>query len=159
MERGVAPARIEWHGREHEHRARGVDWYWGVGLAGMTLALAALLFGNALLALLIAITAAVLAVFALHEPKTARFMLVPRGLVVDDKLYPFQTLESFWIDDAHPHRAPKLIVKSSQPLMPLLVIPLEGVNIDAVHRFLAKRLPEEEQHEPFSHRLLEWLGF
>ena len=159
MEKRARPARIEWRGREHEHRTRGIDWYWGVGLAGVVFSLAVLLFGNALLALLIFIATGVLVVFSLHEPKTTRFMLVPRGLVIDKKLYPFQTLESFWIDDEHPALPPKLIIKSAQPLMPLIVIPLENVAVDEVHRFLAEKLPEEEQHEPFSHRLLELLGF
>jgi len=159
--KGDAPVRrtpIEWEAYEYTHTEKDRDWYWALGLIAIAGAVAALLFNNVLFAVLIIAASFALALFASRKPDLVSFAITQRGVRIDDKLYPFQALESFSIDEESSH-PPKLILESNKTFAPHLVIPLEGVDIDEVHDFLLDFLLEGEHIDPLSHRLMEYLGF
>lgn len=149
---------LEWEAHEYLHTEKGHDWYWALGLIAVAGAVASLLFSNVLFAVLILISAFVLAIFASRKPNAVRFAVTQRGVRIDDTLYPYQTLTSFSIDDSHPH-TPKLILESKKIFVPKMTIPLEGVHPDEVHDFLVSVLPEGDHAEPLTHRVMEYLGF
>jgi hypothetical protein len=124
----VQRAPITWEAHEYVHAEKNRDWYWA------------------------------LALFASRKPDLVTFTLSQRGVRVDDDLYPFQSLESFGIDET-PNKTPKLILKSNKIFSPGLVIPLEGIHPDEVHDFLLDFLPEGDHAESLSHHLMEYLGF
>ena len=72
-------------------------------------------------------------------------------------LYPFLTLESFWIDTLHPE--PKILLKSKQMFMTYISVPIEEVDPEDVRAILLRYIAETEHVEPFSQKLLEVLGF
>ncbi|MFZ3043564.1 MAG: hypothetical protein WA058_00430, partial [Minisyncoccia bacterium] len=55
---------VEWEGREYDHGSKSADWYWALGIVAIASAIASVLFGNYLLAVLIVIAAATLALHA-----------------------------------------------------------------------------------------------
>ncbi|MEX0934825.1 MAG: hypothetical protein WDZ70_00675 [Candidatus Paceibacterota bacterium] len=148
---------FEWQAHEYEHSEKTTDWFWVVGLIAATLAVIAILMQNLLFALLIIIATIALLLLAVRKPRVIRFEINEKGVVVDELLYPFSTLESFWVEDRF--FKDKLIIKSQKPLMPLLIIPLEGVGPEETRQIMLQFLPEEEQEEPLSHSLMERLGF
>lgn len=148
---------FQWQAREHEHREKSPDWYWALGILALAGAFAAIIFNNILFALLILIGAFVMALMATREPKLITFTLNQRGLLIDDIFYPYQTLDSFWIDDER--TPPHLLIRSNKALMPLMVIPLVDVDIEGLHLFLLERLAEEQHTEPLAYRVLELFGF
>lgn len=150
---------LSWQGHEYVHTEKTPDWYWALGLIAVAGAVASLLFNNVLFAVLILFGAFALALFAAREPKEVTFTLTQRGLRVNDVLYPYQSLESFAVDELSKNHIPKLIIESKRMFTPTLIIPLENVEEDHVHDFLLDFLPEEEHVEPVSHRIMEWLGF
>jgi hypothetical protein len=154
----VQRAPITWEAHEYVHAEKNRDWYWALGLIAIAGAVAALLFNNVLFAVLIIIASFSLALFASRKPDLVTFTLSQRGVRVDDDLYPFQSLESFGIDET-PNKTPKLILKSNKIFSPGLVIPLEGIHPDEVHDFLLDFLPEGDHAESLSHHLMEYLGF
>jgi hypothetical protein len=152
---------LVWQGPEHVVMHRGADWFLIVGIAGVALAVSALIFGNVLFGILIIVSAFALVLFAVREPKTVTFSLTPQGLVVDDKKYPFSILESFWVsepENGHDEGA-RLIFQSDKLFVHHLTIPLENISADEVREYLAHHLPEEEVYEPLSHQIMEYLGF
>lgn len=151
-------ASIEWEADEYPHSDKSNDWYWALGLVAVSAAVAALLFNNVLFAVLILLSSFVLALFASRKPERVRFAVMQRGIRAHGKLYPYQTLKSFYIEEL-PGRTPMLLLESAKVMTPLIVLPLEGVDADHVHDFLLDVLPEEEHSEPLPHRLMEWLGF
>ncbi|NBD74032.1 hypothetical protein GVX82_03250 [Patescibacteria group bacterium] len=153
------PRRIEWEGYEHEHREKTPDWFWGLALVTLAVFVLAIFFNNVLFAILVLIAGFLMALFALREPQLTRFALTYRGLTINRTLYPFTTLESFWIDDMDENRDPLLLIKSKRPLTPLLVIPVHPEDVDDVHEFLLAHLPEVEDAEPIAHKLFDLVGF
>ena len=149
---------ISWQGYEYDHHEKTGDWFWALGIIALSSAITAIIFENILFALLILIGAFAVALFAAKRPHLSYFEINRRGIVVDDRLFPFNTLESFWInEDEHGHET--LIAKSNRVMMPYLIVPIHDVSGAEVHRALSDQLQEEELHEPISHRLLEFFGF
>lgn len=154
------PKRIEWGAHEHEHQEKTPDWFWALGLITLVGIVASLFFGNPLLAILLLVGGLVMGLFATRRPHYAEFALTQRGVIVENTLYPYQTLDSFWIDDIDLHRPPRLLIKSQKIMMPLIILPIaEDVDPDIVHRYLLQYLMEEECVEPLAHKFMEALGF
>ena len=151
---------IRWQGYEYEHQERGSDWFWALGIVGITGAITALILENVLLAILILIATGVVALFALRHPNVAHFEISERGIAIDNTLFFYHTLESFWVEDRYEELPPKLIVKSQKVLMPFIIVPLhEELRPEDVRDFLLDHLHEEEHQEPFSERLMNIIGF
>lgn len=149
---------IEWEALEHHHVEKGSDWYLALGIVATVASALAIFFGNVLFAIVIALGALLMAIVSMREPGIISFAVTPRGVRVDDRLYPFATLSSFCIDEEHPH-GPHLLLKSTGLFSTLLVIPLPPEEVERVDDALAARLAEEHMEESIAHRLLEFFGF
>jgi len=149
---------VTWEAPEHHHIEKGNDWFWALGLLALAGAVAAFVFGNTLFGIVILLGAITMAIFAMNDPNMVTFAVTARGVRVGTTLYPYTTLESYFIDEEHEH-GPQLLVKSKRTFMPLIILPLPEEYVDDVEDLVAPRLDEEHLEEPLSHRLLEFLGF
>ena len=150
---------ITWKCDEYKHTEKNNEWYWALGLIGVAGSFASLMFENVLFAIFILIAVFVLALFAQRKPDRVVFTLTQRGLRINDTLHLFKTMKSFGIEEFSERHTPKLIFESSKIFKPDIIIPLEGVEVNAVHDFLFDFLPEDEHEEPVTHKFMEWLGF
>lgn len=149
---------ITWEAPAHTHIEKGSDWFWALGLLAVAGAVGAFIFGDILFGMVILLGATVMVVFTLHEPDLQFFAVTTRGIRVGEELYPYATLESYYIDEDNV-QGPQLIVKSERMLMPLILMPIPEEYIDDIEDILQTRLPEEHLEEPLAHRLLEFFGF
>ena len=149
---------VTWSAPEHHHIEKSSDWYWALGIIAVAGAVASILFGNTLFGIVILLGASTMVVFALREPKLMDFAVTVRGIRTGNELFPYSTLESFYIDE-HDPRGPQLLIKSKRIFMPLIIVPIPEEYIDEIDFLLSPRLTEEHLEEPFSHRLLEFFGF
>lgn len=149
---------ITWEAPEHHHIEKGSDWFWVLGIVAITSSVAAFFFGNFLLALLIVIAALVVTLVANRAPEIIPFAVTARGLRVNNVLYPYSTLESFYIDEEDPKGA-QLLAKSKRLFMPLIIMPIPEEYIDDIEDIIEGRLPEEHLEEPFANKILEFFGF
>ncbi|MDR3558326.1 MAG: hypothetical protein P4L61_02220, partial [Candidatus Pacebacteria bacterium] len=80
------------------------------------------------------------------------------GIVLDQTLYPFLHLESFWIN---PHFHPtKIMLKSHKTFMPFVDIHIaDNVDPEAVRQVLLRYIAESEHEEPLTVKIMERLGF
>ncbi|MDD5318625.1 MAG: hypothetical protein PHF79_02275 [Candidatus Pacebacteria bacterium] len=149
-----------WSAHEYVYQKKTADWFWAVGIITISAAVITIIFGNILFAILILVGAAALTLFAAREPHLVNFKIDERGLYVEKNLYPFATLESFWVEhNDHLGFPSKILVKSKKRIMPLIVIPLDEVDPQDIHDVLDLYLKEEEHIEPLSQKLMEYLGF
>ncbi|MBI5405647.1 hypothetical protein HY972_01240 [Candidatus Kaiserbacteria bacterium] len=153
-------ALFEWEGREYDHNPKSADWYWALGIIAVAGMVAAALFGNYLFALLIGIATAALALHAAKEPPLHRFRLVERGIVIGEELHPFERMTSFSVlEDIEDELPPLISIKTESWLSPHLVIPLEGVDADAIYAYFLQHVDEDEHRHTFVDLVAAWLGF
>lgn len=150
-------APLKWKAREYIHSEKTTDWFWSVGLIALVLIIIAILMENILFALVIIIATIALTLLAVRKPEVIEIEVTQRGIRVDSVLYPYASLDSFWVEDRF--FEDKLILKSNKPLTPLIILPVENIDPHILQDFLLNYLPEEEHEEPFSQKFMEWLGF
>jgi hypothetical protein len=150
--------KISWRALEYKRKEKTADWYWAVILISLTIIVAAFLTHNALFGILIIISTVILMSFSIIAPKTVEITMNQKGIVVGKEMYPFATLESFWVESADEDNQ-KILLKSKKLIMPLISIPLEQHHHLLVREFLLQYLPEVEMHEPVSQKIMEGLGF
>lgn len=148
---------IAWDAPEHIHIEKNNDWYWSVGIITITAVALCFIFNNIIFGILLLVCSFALVVHGSKKPRTIHCEINDRGIVIDNTLFTFLSLESFWID-AHIEPS-KIIVKSHKTFMPFIVIYIEGVDPEDVRDILLNYIAETEHHEPISQKLLEMLGF
>ena len=148
---------VTWNAPTHLYVEKTSDWYWSVGIITLALAVVAFLFGQVITGIFIIVAASALVIHAAKPAGIARYEVNDRGLMVDNVLYPFLSLESFWIP--HDQFPPKLILKSHKLFMPLIVIYIDEIDPEEVREVMLKYIAETEHHEPFLKHVLERLGF
>lgn len=150
--------KIEWDAHEYEHKQRSPDWFWAVGIVSVSVAIASVIFGNIIFGILVLIGAFALSLFANRPPSTLHVAIDEKGVTRGKVRYPYQTLQSFWIDTEHPHK--KIILRSEKLFMPLIIVPLgDEVNAEQLNKNLSNFLSEEFYSLPLVERILEYLGF
>ena len=152
------PQDITWKAHEHSHSDKGSDWFWALGIIAVSSAVVAVLFQNLLFALLILVGSFTMALLAKKSPRELTFSLSPRGIMIDNALYPYQMLVAFWIQDRGTEHS-TLIVDARRFMTPHLIVSLHDTDAEQVHTYLSEYLPEEEIEEPIGQRLLEMFGF
>jgi hypothetical protein len=148
---------VSWSAPEHYYVEKRADWYWIVGIITLALAAVAFIFGAIITGIFVLVAAAALVVHASRPPRIVYHEVNDRGVVVHDKLYPFLTLDSFWIP--HDEFPTKIIMKSRKLFMPYIVIFIEEIDPEEVREIMLKYIAETEHHEPFLKHVLEGFGF
>lgn len=150
---------LEWTALEHEHIHKSSDWFWALGILAIAAAATAIIFNNVLFAIVILIGAFTLGINASKPPAQIRFKITTRGIVINNILHPYSSLESFWVADENQHEQPKLLIKSKKLLALHIVIPIEDVSPDDVRDYIFEYLEEEEDSESLAQKIVEFFGF
>jgi hypothetical protein len=150
---------LTWQAHEYVYVEKTPDWYWALGVLGVTASIAALLWNNVLFALLILAATFTLSLHAAKPPKVRDFAITQRGVRIDNELYPYTVFKGFSIDELSPDHQAKLILIPESVWNPRITIPIEDVDPDDVHDFLSIFLEDLDEYEPVFHRFMEWLGF
>ena len=149
---------ITWEAPEHHHVEKNPEWFIILGIIALAASAAAFMLENTLFGILIILIAVTASLTSLRTPQTIPFAVTARGVRVDDRLYPYTTLESYYIDEDDP-KGPQLLIKGERLIMPLIVIPLPEDEVDEIEDLIAMKLPEEHLEEPFFAKVLEFFGF
>jgi hypothetical protein len=148
---------VVWDAPEYHYTEKTADWYWVLGIIAAALVIIFIVFNNILLAILVALAAFVIGLYAHRKPEIVHHELQLRGVLVGDSFYEYHSLDSFWIENDPV--SPKIILKSKKLLMPYIIIPAEDVSLNELHDYLIRRLPAVEHHEPVAYRVFEYFGF
>ena len=149
---------ITWKIYEFEHHKKSADWYWILGIVALSLALISIFLDNILFAILVAIGAFTVALYASKSPKLLEVTLSKRGIHIDSETHPWGSLESFWIDDTREHHT-KLLLTSKKTLATQLIIPLGDVSHEEVRAYLLRYIEEMPQGESVIERVMELVRF
>jgi len=147
---------LEWEGTEYRFEDKSADWYWALGIVATALAIAAVLFNNILLALLVTVASVTVAIHAAKHPRIHRFRVTDDGIAIDANFYEFRNMLSFsvleYADETLP---PSLSVKTKLFLAPHLLIPIVNHDPVEVHQYISQHLPEGRHEHSGIDRLVE----
>ncbi len=147
---------LTWSAPEYEDRERSRDWFWALGIIGVTTTIAALIFGNYFFAVLLILSTVLLGIFATKKPEMVSYELNPMGLKIGSRLYPYENIKSFWIQLGKPI----LFVHSERAFMPILSIPITEDIAPNIHEImLSQNVAEVEMKEHLGDLIMERLGF
>jgi len=149
---------IIWHTLEYKKKEKTADWYWAVIIIAISIVVISILIHNILFAILVVLSIITLLMFSNREPLIIEVEINDKGIRVEKELYPFSSLEAFWID-AMDEDDPKIILRSKKVVMPLLVIPIDEYNHEDIRLILLDKLEEREMHEPLPQKIMAKLGF
>lgn len=148
-----------WKDFEYEDRKRKKEWYFSVSIISLSIIVASFIFKNYLFSILVLLATITLFLFSIRKPRLISFGITDQGVLSDKILYPFQTLESFWIvlsaEDKY-----KILIRSKKTFSPTIVIPI-GKEIDPniIRERLLEKIVEEEQVESPAQKIMDYLGF
>ena len=144
---------------EYEPKERSVDWFCAVGIITIAIAVTAIIFNNVLFSIVVVLAGFALSLYAARPPETIDIVINDIGVRIHEKLYPYRTLESYWIEEHQ--RVPKLFLKSQKLLMPYIIVNLNVDEAEAheIHEYLSHHLPEVFHGESMFEKILERLGF
>jgi hypothetical protein len=137
---------ISWNVGAGEPRERSNDWYWGLGVLAVASAVAAVFFGNGLLAVILLLGAGSIGFLAARGPREHAVKIDPRGISIDGTRYPFTSVHSFWVE--HEADPPHLFLAMTGILAPHFSFPLEDEAHGQKVRALLVRFVEEEEQGP-----------
>lgn len=149
---------IAWEAPEHNHIEKTGDWYWILGILATAGSVASMIFNNVLFGIVILLGAMTMFITGNRKPRIIEFEVSASGIRIERDYYPYATLEAYFIDEESP-LVSQLIVRSKKLLMPLLILPIPEEYTADIEHLVGARLIEEHMEEPFSHRVLEFLGF
>lgn len=137
-----------WEGQEYLFEEHGADWYWALGIITAAAMLAAILFSNILLALVILAAAGTIGVQAAKHRRTHRFSVYENGVAIDDNLYLYQDMRDFAIlEYIDPTLPPALSIKTNHILAPHLLIPINDYDPDDIYEYISNHLPQGMHEE------------
>lgn len=145
-----------WEGREYTFEEKSADWYWALGIVATASTIAAILFGNILLALVIVAAAISVALAASRPPRMHRFALFDEGVMIDEHFYPFEIMLHYsvleYADETLP---PSLSIKTKRFLTPHFLIPIIGHDPVEIYAFVGQHLPEGRHELSPTDRIIE----
>lgn len=153
---------LSWRAKEYEAEEKSTDWFWALGVLAISAAAASFILHNVLFGVFILISAFLLALFVVRKPRAVLFALTRKGVLIDQALYPYASLESYWIY-VHPNEDedhPILLLKSQGFFTPLISIPIpHNIAPERVDEILGDILDLEEHSPPIAQRVFEFFGF
>ncbi|MBP6913869.1 MAG: hypothetical protein KBC44_00305 [Candidatus Pacebacteria bacterium] len=149
--------KIEWSALEYEDKERGSDWFWALGVIVIAGSIASIIYKNYFFAGLLILGGILLGFYAKKKPDTIYYELGEKGLRIQNRLYPYDSIKSFFINtDGHP----MLLIRSERFFMPIIAIPVNEELGEAIHYAMLERgIQEEPMTEHSSVKVMDRLGF
>jgi hypothetical protein len=149
---------FEWQAPEFEKKDKSNSWFIIPAIITIILGIIALATENILFLLLILLAFFTFYIYAKKEPRTINFRINERGIEIDDKLYQFETLKSFWVF-YNPPIEKEISFRSRKTTFPYIRIPLADQNPNEIRKYLLKFLPEKRHKESLIDVWMRRVGF
>ena len=149
---------IEWTAYEFEYHKKDKQWFLVFWIISAGIFSSLLILKNVFGAATIALFVVVLYMYAIKKPGKIYCKLSDEGIIFNDRLFPYNTIASFWILYEPPVK--ELILISKHKLMPKVNIPIGKANPVEIREFLLKNgISEKEEEESLSEILARMLRF
>ncbi|PIT89596.1 hypothetical protein COU23_03025 [Candidatus Kuenenbacteria bacterium CG10_big_fil_rev_8_21_14_0_10_36_11] len=137
---------LSWRFPEYSAYSRKKSWYVWAGIFFLGLLCYAIFTANFLFGLIIIMAAIILFVNQNQKPQNLNFSLSEKGLIIEDKIYPYAEIKKFWLL-YEPPEVKNIYFEFKSSFKPILMIPLENQNPLKVREVLKKYLAEDLEKE------------
>jgi len=149
---------FEWEANGYIFEEKSSDWYWALGIIAVAAAVASILFGNVILALLIIVASGTLALTNMKRPQQHRFRITDEGVMIDENLYEYEKIVSFSVlEYIDPARPAALSLRTHYLLAPHLLIPIVGHDPVEIYEFFADHVEDGRHDESIVDRVIDLL--
>lgn len=149
---------FEWEAEGYVFEEKSADWYWALGVMSVAGAIASLLFGNIILALLILVAAGTLAISNAKRPRMHAFRITDEGVMIDENLYEYDSILSFSVLEYIDPKLPTVLsLKTKKPLAPHLLIPIAGYDPIEIYEFFEDHIEEGRHDQSVIDRVIDLL--
>lgn len=146
---------ITWQIEEPDFTPKTTQWFWALGIFALALIVFAILLKSYLLIVIVVLAAFIVYSNKNKKPELINFRLDNDGLHIENKFYPYDSFESFWIFPAMGGSASggenlserELVLRYKRHLMPILTVPFYNDDEPRIREFLNKYLPESEEEK------------
>lgn len=150
--------KIIWLAPEYTYYEKEKSWFVIPAVVALILLITAILLKNYTFAILIPVAFFCFYIYGLKLPKENKFGISHRGFSIDDKIYSYKDLLSFWIF-YDPEHLKILSIKSKNMFTPLIHAPIHDQNPNEIRNLLIKYLPEIEQEESIIDTLMKKIKY
>ncbi len=149
---------MQWSTPTSHIKAKTNDWFASLIIIAGALIFVSILLHNYILAFLVLSIAVALIIVHSSPHQAQNIELRTGGIIVDNRLYPWDTIEAFAIQEYFD--VPRLILRSKRHITPIISILIneETVDIEELREVLTDIIPEENIHEPLYYLITERLG-
>jgi len=134
---------IEWDAPEFINHYKSKKWFLTAGITIILLVGYAIFTGSATMAIVFIVLAGVFFLTHNQEPQIITIKITDLGLFIGSKYYPFNMINSFWIN-YHPPYVHNIAIRLSDKTRTKITIQLDTQNPVEVRKELAKEIPEVE---------------
>lgn len=150
---------ISWTALEFVAHPKTPLWYLGFGVIALGLMVFGIFSQSIITIITFALLIIVAYVFAVKSPRRQTYELDARGIRVNDIIYPYKNIKTFWLV-YNPPEVKALNFETTAYLNNLVSIELANQNPVAVKLFLNRYLPEDlDREESFSEVLARKVKF
>jgi hypothetical protein len=154
----VTPPLFAWTAAEAETNAASTTLSFLVGGALLLGGVAAAIFASFLFALLLFIAGGLMIAHAYRAPRQIHVAITGRGIRIENRLYLFDNLESFWIL-YDPPLFRDLVLRSQKTFTPIIRVPLGDLDPLPLRKILLRFLREAEEEPSLTDIIAKHLGF
>ena len=148
---------LAWRAHEYQKRDRSKSWFLAIGIVGGGASILSLIIGNYLFAFLILLIIAIIFMYEVKDPKEYEHEITRRGILIQNRLFDFPNLKSFWIFE-HETGENELSLESKKTLVPHVKVNLGGTDPESVRAALKQFIPEAHQEESLTDILARRFG-
>jgi len=147
-----------WEAPEFEKKEKDKSWFVFPAILTIILGIIALVTENILFLIFIILAFVVFYMYANKEPRILKFKISEKGIEIAERLYPLDTLRSFWLF-YNPPEEKEISFRSKKTFFPYLRLPLADQNPNEIREFLLKFLPERRHRESIIDIFMRRSGF
>ena len=149
---------FEWQAPEFPKKQKAKSWFIIPAIITIVLGIFALVTESFLFLITIILAFLVFYIYANKEPKIIKFKINEKGLEIDERVYDFDSLRSFWIFYDPPEQK-EISFRSQKTLLPYIRIPLADENPSEIRKFLLRFLLEKRHKESLIDIWMRRVGF
>lgn len=149
---------MQWNTPQAHIKKKTNDWFASIIIITGALMFVFILLSNYILAAL-ALSIAVALIIVHSAPEQPQNVeLRTGGIIIGRRLYPWETIEAFAIQEYF--GIPRLILRSKRKISPIISVYIdeENIDIEELRSVLEEIIPEENIHESFINLVAERVG-